>query len=78
MWVGERVWVWRRFFRRQASAVRAFSLNEFDGYREIGNARAEACAREISGRLEIPFLAPRETGSRSRESAIAAERDTSS
>lgn len=35
--VGGWVWVWRRFFRRQASAVRAFSLNEFDGFREIGS-----------------------------------------
>lgn len=49
MWVAEwvLVWVWRRFFRRQASTARPFSLNEFDGFREIGNESCALCLRDI-------------------------------
>jgi len=75
MWVGERVvWVWRRFFRRQASAVRAFSLNEFDGYREIGNGSGGLCPRDFRGDLKFRSLRLARGDS---VQGIAAERDRS-
>lgn len=51
--MGGWVWVWRRFFRRQASAVRAFSLNEFDGFRQIGNESGGSPVRYLG---DLKFL----------------------
>lgn len=82
-------WVWRRFFRRQASAVRAFSLNEFDGFREIGNESGGLPARylgnlkfllsrgesPVEGTLQVPTVVCLPTAARAH--GVAMSRETS-
>lgn len=50
--------MWRQFFRRRDFVTRSYSLNEFDGFREIGNERALPVPSRYFAYFFSPYFLP--------------------